>query len=581
MTFPFVFKPIKIDSLLMYDGGIYDNFPIQPMKQNFAPDFIIGSVVASNRDATTLKENDYMKQLENMIMQKTDYRVRKRDGIMVKFELKDVGLLDFHKADELYAIGYEKGLQFVDSIKQRVTRTVPEEDVDIRRIIFKNEMPELVFKNIVTEGTTNAQQEYIENAIRKNDREFSLDEFKTAYFKLLSDSKISEIIPHAVYNDKEHCFDLHLNVIMDENVIVSFGGNISSTNSNQAYLGIGYQSLNKYAINYTLDGHFGFSYNSAMLSGRIDLPTRKMPMYLRLMGVFSSQKYYNSENLFYDNDVLAFIRQNQAFGKLRVGFPFMMRGKSEISLGYGELRDSYYQSNDVDFADVDFDRSRYRFAVGTFRIEHNSLNYKQYATEGKNQYLLAQIIAGSEKYMSAPRPAPEGGMISEYEVKDHSWMQMKGYLRDYHTLSSRFNYGIHLEGVVSGKNLFNNYTSTIIQAPAFTPTPHSMTVFNEKLRANQYFAGGIIPILKINKTFHLRTELYGFIPFNEIMRGENNKAYEGEIFSDIEYLGEASLVCQLPFMSIAVFGNKYSYPKDNWNFGLNIGFLLFSPKLIE
>ncbi len=581
MTFPFVFTPIKIDSIPIYDGGIYDNFPIRPMKQDFAPDFIIGSVVANQRDVTKIKENDLVKQLENMIMQKTDYRVRERDGIVIKFQLQDVSLLDFDKANAIYQIGYERGLQYVDSIRERVSRSVPEEEVELRRIIYRSELPELVFKDIHVKGATKNQQEYVEHAIHKNNDEFSLEEFKTAYFKLLADSKISEIIPHAVYNPVTNYFDLNLNVIMDENIVVAFGGNISSMNSNQGYLGVGYQSLNKYAINYNLDGHFGFSYNAAMLSGRIDLPIRQLPMYMRLMGVYSNRKYYNSENLFYENDVLAFIRQNEVFAKLRIGFPFLMKGKAEISLGYGNLRDYYYQSNNVDFADIGFDRSSYNLGVGTFRIEQNSLNYKQYATEGSNQYLLAQLVVGRENYTSAPIPTPEGGSLTTHEEKDHSWMQMKGYIRRYYTVSPKFNYGLHLEGVISGKNFFNNYTSTIIQAPAFTPTLHSMTVFNEKLRANQYLAGGVIPIWKINRLFHLRTELYGFIPFNEIKRGPNNKAYEGEFLQDIEYIGEASLVCQLPFMSISVFGNKYSYPKDNWNFGLNIGFLFFSPKLIE
>ena len=28
MSFPMVFRPIKVDGILLYDGGIYDNFPV-------------------------------------------------------------------------------------------------------------------------------------------------------------------------------------------------------------------------------------------------------------------------------------------------------------------------------------------------------------------------------------------------------------------------------------------------------------------------------------------------------------------------------------------------------------------------
>ena len=54
-----------------YDGGIYNNFPVNVMRDTFHPDIIIGSAVSANPGKP--KEGDIMGQLENMIMQKTDY----------------------------------------------------------------------------------------------------------------------------------------------------------------------------------------------------------------------------------------------------------------------------------------------------------------------------------------------------------------------------------------------------------------------------------------------------------------------------------------------------------------------------
>lgn len=42
--------------------------------------------------------------------------------------------------------------------------------------------------------------------------DFSMEEFKRAYFKMLTSSKIREIMPHAVYNRREKKFDLYLDV---------------------------------------------------------------------------------------------------------------------------------------------------------------------------------------------------------------------------------------------------------------------------------------------------------------------------------------------------------------------------------
>ncbi|WP_186321831.1 patatin-like phospholipase family protein, partial [Bacillus pumilus] len=36
MSFPMVFEPIQLDGVPMYDGGIYDNYPVDVMMEEFA-----------------------------------------------------------------------------------------------------------------------------------------------------------------------------------------------------------------------------------------------------------------------------------------------------------------------------------------------------------------------------------------------------------------------------------------------------------------------------------------------------------------------------------------------------------------
>ena len=121
----------------------------------------------------------------------------------------------------------------------------------------------------------------------------------------------------------------------------------------------------------------------------------------------------------------------------------------------------------------------------------------------------------------------------------------------------------------------------MLQAPGFTPTPYSTLVYNEAFHANQYLAGGFIPILKLNSTFHFRGDFYTFLPIFPIKRGENNSVYYGDLFTNPAYSGEISLVAQLSFMNVSLYSNYYSYPKGNWNFGLNIGYLIFAPKFVQ
>lgn len=87
----------------------------------------------------------------------------------------------------------------------------------------------------------------------------------------------------------------------------------------------------------------------------------------------------------------------------------------------------------------------------------------------------------------------------------------------------------------------------MMQAGEFSPTPHSKITYNEAFRANQFIGAGIMPIFQITPVFHARAEFYGFAPIFPIMRDEESKAYYGELFSKIEYMGEISLVAKLPF----------------------------------
>ena len=134
----------------------------------------------------------------------------------------------------------------------------------------------------------------------------------------------------------------------------------------------------------------------------------------------------------------------------------------------------------------------------------------------------------------------------------------------------------------------NNYTSSVLQAPAFTPTPHSEIVFNEAFRANQYAAVGLSPIIKLSKLVHFRADLYCFAPFYEIKKdvistGSTyiDSPYYGNFLRSFQFMGETSLVIRLPFASISLYANGYSYPKQNFNFGLNIGYLIFNPKMLD
>lgn len=576
MTFPFFFKPIWKDGIPLFDGGIYNNFPVDIIKEDFHPDFIFGSAVAGARDKPS--ENP-MNQIETMVMQHTDYNVSEEDGMMVRFTFDDVSLLDFQRAQELMEIGYKRTLSMIDSIKERVPREISQHEVNARRKAYKEGLPPLKFKNIYITGVSEPQRVYIEEQLHRDiNDEFSMEEFKRAYFKMLSDAKIKEIIPKAVYNRKNKNFDLYLDVDIKDEINVAIGGNISSHQANQLFLGIGYQGLGEYLTDLNANFQMGNTYSGISLNGRIYMRTR-IPTYLNLEMTYSYLKYSESQSLFYEDMLPAFIKQREKFMRLKLGLPFLSHSKTEIGVGYGRLEDNYFQTTNISFVDSRFDKSWYDLFRLSLRIERNSLKDKQYPYEGRQQFFLAQYITGKEKSRLYNQP--------QVAKNNHSWLQIKGRWLNYSKINQRFRLGLMGETVISSKNLMTNYTASVLQAEAFTPTPHSKIVFNEAFRANQYIATGVMPVFVLSNFFHLRTEFYGFMPIQpirkEIVSTEPylDRTYYGKKFRSFEYMGETSLVFQLPFVSVSLFANGYSFPKKNFNFGLNIGYLIFNSRFLN
>lgn len=574
MSFPFMFKPIEIDNVLAYDGGIYNNFPTDVMRNDFHPDIIIGSVVAAN--PTKPKENDLMSQIENMVMQKTDYSVPESDGILMTFKYDDVNLMDFQRIDELHDIGYNRTMSMMDSIKSRIHRRVNYDNIRLRRLVYKSNYPELRFKNILISGANAQQQAYIKKEFHASDeKEFTYEDVKRGYFRLLSGNMISEIIPHAVFNPEDDTYDLHLKVKLEDNLSVRIGGNVSTTSSNQIYLGVSYQNLNYNAKEFTLDGQLGKVYNNIQLMGKIDFATT-IPTSYRLIASISTFDYFKKEKLFSKKDKPAFNQKDERFVKLKAGLPFLSSKRAEFGIGIAKIQDRYFQKSVIDFDKDKYDKSEYTFLGGSISFNGSTLNTRQFPTQGSHEELVAQIYTGKERFY--PGENTDNKKLNE---ERHSWLQLSYMKEKYHRMSKNWTLGWYLKALYSSRNFSENYTATMMQAGEFAPTAHGQLMYNEAFRANQYVGVGIRPIYRLSQMFHIRGEFYGFMPIFPIERNSINKAYYGKAFSRFEYLGELSIVCQLPFGAISAYVNHYSSPKREWNVGLTLGWQLFNYRFFE
>ena len=71
MSYPLYLEPITIDNKLLFDGGLYNNFPTDVMRDDFQPDVIIGCNVSSNEAPP--REGDALSQLRNIVLSLARY----------------------------------------------------------------------------------------------------------------------------------------------------------------------------------------------------------------------------------------------------------------------------------------------------------------------------------------------------------------------------------------------------------------------------------------------------------------------------------------------------------------------------
>lgn len=572
MTFPLYFKPINIDGDLLFDGGIFNNFPKDYMDDFFHPDIIIGHKVAGN--SKPADQDDVLGQITNMIMRPTDFEIDSTKGILLETTLDDINLLDFDKIDSILSKGYKTANNAMDSIKKLVERRLPKEYFEKRRSDFNAKKPPLRFQGIQVEGIPSAmQRQFIIQSIRHKSNDFSIHDLKKEYFKLVADEQLKSIQPLTYYNPESGYYDLHLKVEPEKNFEISIGGNLSTNPINQGFVGFNYRNYGQRAYLLNSNIYFGRFYSSVQVGTRIDYPTR-LPLYSSFFFTVNRWDYYKSSSeLFFEDVDPSYIIQDELNFRAEGGFPLGSHNKVFWGAAFSMADDKFINSASQNTDEEENDNSYFNAFVGQFGIEDNSLNFTQYATEGTEKSLNLKYVIGKEKYS----PASSSG-LSKVEA-NHKYFILSGKLVKYFNMGKHFTLGTHLEATFSDKEMFQTYTSTMLSSPGFKPTQHSKSLFLKNFHSNSFLAGGLKTIFEFTPEFQLRVEGYTFIPMKEELEAEDYTAYRNDlVFENIYLQGMASFVYQTGIGPVSFSVNYYEKNSKNLYFTLNFGYILFNKR---
>lgn len=570
MTFPTVFKPIEMDGVLVYDGGIYDNFPVDVMREDFHPDFIIG-VSVSGPDGKPQPDNLFS-QLEDMIIQNNDYSLPASEGVKIQVPVLQFGVLDWGKAREIYEIGYRTGEAMADSILSRISsRRSPQEVADMRRSFAEN-TPVLEFDSIVLSGIPHGQQKVIDYLFTHDrSRPFSIERARTAYYDLIASGKVSDMFPYAVYNPRDSLFTLHLDVTPKKHFSLGIGGWLTTAANSMLYLSAGWHSMSYNFMNVELSGWLGQSYLAGLLDTRFTV-TGAVPSQFSFQASASRKKYYESEVLFYRTRTPNFVTEYEAYARIGYSIAAGHSHVAEMTAGYGAISDHYFsRTSEQPGSGGAQEKSHHRLAVVHATFNGNNLNNLMYPSEG------TEFSADIWGYHQRSHIHKADGKLRDNGLRAVAEVKWKHFFPWKHNLT----FGAFANVLANFGKIRGDYISALVMAPDFAPTPSTKALFNPAFRAYSYAAAGFIPTWQPIANLQLRGDFYLFAPIRE-MRSDSQgmPCYDGWLRKS-EFLGEIAAVYNFRFASLAVYGNYLSYPARNWSFGLSIGLFFEAPRFIR
>jgi len=567
-TYPFYLPPRRIQGALLYDGGIYNNFPADVIYREFLPDVILGCNVSE--DVMEPDEDDLLSQLQSMILFRDEEQELCEQMIVVRPRMSDVGTFDFDRIEVAVQVGYTATLDRIAEIESMIERRVSLEEKTALRKAFQSRFPPFVFDEIQINGLERSQRGYVRKLIGRRPGLFSLSEIKEPYFRIFSDQKIQSLYPEAQYKRQQGTYRLLIDVKREKDLFLSFGGNFSSRSINTGFVGLRYHLFGATAATLEANSYFGRFYGSIYAGVRWDISTRKrIPIALQASFTQNRWDFYRSLAFFFEDVKPSFILLNERYGNLSFTLPAGNKGIVRADASSAYLFDEYYQTRQFLSEDT-ADRTELDAALLRLTWERNTLNRRQYPSKGS-------FISASVKWVSGVETTLPG---STSEIRDtthtsHRWVVARFNWQNYFFRKGRVHLGFLVEGVASNMPFFLNYVSSAIISPAFQPIPESRTFFMPQFRAHNYAASGLIFVTELSKNLDFRLEGYGFNAFGRILAGGDGKAvynYDLKPF----YIASSSVVFHSPIGPVSLSANYYDQKDEPWSVLFNFGYLIFN-----
>lgn len=579
-TVPFFYNPIRIDGKFLFDGGVYNNLPVDVALREFKPDVVIGVNVSSKVFETYPYENDeklIAKSLLFLLLDKSDPKDIPATGVYIQPNINEFTSFDFAKAKALVDSGYQQTIKQMEEIKSKISRRITCDSLFIKRNSFINKSQPFLFGPVVLKGFNSKQKIYLKRHFKskhtyQNKAFFS--DVKKSYFQLTSEDFFSNVYPNIIYNKQKEEFQLMLTRGAQKNFQVDIGGVLATRDISNIHLGVNFYHFGKTLRHAYASVQTGNFYKAVLAKVRIDYPLR---LYFEPRISYQTRDYLAVDDLVKEVSVpvtpTVLTRTNRAIGAA-VGFPVHQFFKLTFDVEAFFNQDNYANGTlfiSTDTLDV-LKLSGYKSSIS---LSANSLNRKQYPNAGKAYELGLDYFHADETF------TPGSTSIANSELSDsHQWFRFR-FKAEHFFGKGKFKQGYLAQAIFSNQKPFSNYFGTIINAPVFSPLQDSPSLILENFRSFNYAAIGWRGIYNFTPKFEFRVEGYLYKPIEYLVQSNTQQVEENDALKNVFLTASSGFVFHSPIGPISLSANYYDDDENQFGVLLHLGFLLYNPHSIE
>ena len=579
MAVPLAFRAIRNpDGRYLFDGGLYNNFPTDVMRREFAPDVLIGVNVGDVVYAAYPRGQDDALlggMLSTLGFSGADTLSVGPRGVLIAPNLKGYGAADFARVGPLIALGDTATALKMALIKQRIARRASPADVQRRRQQFVAGAPALRFADVRVQGLRDDQNAYARQFFqRRGPTYYTLEEVENGYDRLVADDYFKNVYPRMAYSAAQQGYVLSLDARRGNKLAAEVGLLIASRPLENLYVGAEYRYLRRQLYSVSANASLGRFYNGAQGSLRVTVPGRR-PFYVEPEIIHNRWNYQNAGGLLGRDARSPQVQQQDTKLSAQIGTSPRYRSRLLLSVSAFSTTDHYANAPEISSGAV-LDESTFRGLTAALQFARSTLNRKQYATAGARVVAAVRGVSGEAAYA----PGTDSQVAASRD--NQRWVQFRATAERYFPLRwADHAWGYFLELTASSQGPLATYRASVAAAPVFAPLPDARTLFLDAYRSARYAAAGLRYTRPLLGKVAWRTEVFAHVNAQPLRPTETQQAERRGGLERPRLTASTGLILQTPVGPLALHARFYDDPAARFGVYAHLGYLLFRARALE